>query len=719
MSSGGAFGGILQSCRAQGSCWQDDAAFEDTFSPARAPVAADAGGYTTGVHVADESKSDAADSKEDLSRGTVVVQASRRSKPELLALEDDPPAGGLALSTEMPSSEHSGDAAGAAAPPTTDTSQTAGLKAKAPDRSVSFHPTETSIPVASTLESSSIRRWAGEELDISPTGTEHHLQISEVSSPGHALLLRQDSGPSVEVFDRLVPGTPVKLCGMRFPALNCMEGVVERRSEFGRSYTVRIEDLDETITLPITDFELDEGKASKKLSLMTGRSFRRPESSIGLGQSGRSRPLVAALSRTRSLVRALSRSATELNLGEALKRAPSLAAVKSSLSRPLLGAWLAEKKQRAKEQLLEMSIPFRRRVLESIGDLIKDRATLDPDMPPKVKTMLRSALEGGWNDVQTEIEESLDTNVHGYARTLSELEERSRLAPGPRARASLHWLLRMRRLVLFHYLPYNKSFFGKFKDPLYCFMTMLALIPPFGIRLLFFSLLLALLVWPWPPDEFQLINFILLFKGMQFFTSGVIGMLFGAMEYYYCYLAHPEGHGVHACIESHGPGTAEYVWTLLCDYLGSIALVWLAFLVLPMSKKFPRHGRTQFRWEEREDEYCFCLAGDLTRGGRLGTLLRYDVCCFFTSWAIVFVVNILSYQPEAAAQSHHSKVVAAKAAIFWCRVIYALLSLPFAFFIIPVLSMLLTHTVRTGFNENGACVQFAYPRPSSSSAADD
>merc|ERR1712039_436190 len=46
------------------------------------------------------------------------------------------------------------------------------------------------------------------------------------------------------------------------------------------------------------------------------------------------------------------------------------------------------------------------------------------------------------------------------------------------------------------------------------------------------------------------------------------------------------------------------------------------------------------------------------------------------------------------------------AAIYWARVVYALLSLPFLFFWLPGLQGVLTHTRMTGYNQNGACVPY-------------
>merc|ERR1712176_810065 len=47
-----------------------------------------------------------------------------------------------------------------------------------------------------------------------------------------------------------------------------------------------------------------------------------------------------------------------------------------------------------------------------------------------------------------------------------------------------------------------------------------------------------------------------------------------------------------------------------------------------------------------------------------------------------------------------------KQAIFWARVLYALLSLPFVLFWVPGLQGILTHTSLTGYNKNGVAVPY-------------
>merc|ERR1712079_701819 len=184
----------------------------------------------------------------------------------------------------------------------------------------------------------------------------------------------------------------------------------------------------------------------------------------------------------------------------------------------------------------------------------------------------------------------------------------------------------------------------------------------------------------------------------------------GSMQYFSCYLFHVSD--VKGCIDTSGPGANGWLCTYVVDYFGSISLVWIAWLVLPRSRKFPAQSegsRGNQRTEEQMSTYCCCLRGYPSRGGRLGGLLHYDVVCFVISFCAMAPLYVMAEEQEevqGVALAEHW--LRAKAVLYWCQVLYALLSLPFALFIIPVFSWLLTHATFTGYNENGACVEFAW-----------
>mmetsp|Transcript_44130 Transcript_44130/g.116758 ORF Transcript_44130/g.116758 Transcript_44130/m.116758 type:complete len:790 (+) Transcript_44130:117-2486(+) len=371
----------------------------------------------------------------------------------------------------------------------------------------------------------------------------------------------------------------------------------------------------------------------------------------------------------------------------------------------LLESWWKDRKKRAMESLLHNSAPVLKRTLGDLGDVLKENATADPDMWTWVRPLIRTIISSLWEDIEMEIEAGLKIAVLKKPELETEKERRSH---DPALARGLRWMgLKIRAFVLSHYLPHNKSIFGRFKDPIYLLMVASTMLPVFGIRVFFFSAILVMLLFPGPPDEFQLINFILIFKGTQFFTTGVILGYFGAISYYACYLF--GGDDLRECIDTQGPGAKDWLSSLLFDYVGSMCLVWIAFLALPLSK---RHWHSHYVLgsstpvEKPPEVYCFCLKGVPGRGGRLRRLLRYDLAMFLFSSLIFLPVYLAG---EHNLEPSHRTFTRAKQTIFWCRILYSIFSLPFVIFVIPGLGRVLTHSVTTGYDSTGACLEFAFP----------
>jgi len=283
---------------------------------------------------------------------------------------------------------------------------------------------------------------------------------------------------------------------------------------------------------------------------------------------------------------------------------------------------------------------------------------------------------------------------------------------------------RVRAFLLHHYLPSDKSIFGKVKDPVYCAISIFILLPVHLVRVLFFVFILVFLIFPGPPDEFQLINYILLFKGSQFLSAGIFSMGLGAVQYFLCFCTHKED--LLNCISSAGPGGGEAVIPGLQDYLGSVILPWIAFSALPYSRRYVKRtfvgrvsGEPPIDEEEEAAETvkycCFECRVVKTKGGRLRHLLRYDVKCFIFSLLVLLLLTGWTWSRELEHTKQHGFYAwlrdspQFKEDFFWCKVLYGLLSLPFLPFMIPLLLQILTHCEFTGYNEKGACVEFIYP----------
>jgi len=360
---------------------------------------------------------------------------------------------------------------------------------------------------------------------------------------------------------------------------------------------------------------------------------------------------------------------------------------------------LLEKKHEIKHQLLNLSKPMYTELMINIKKYLRESVLCDPDMWPNIKNSIGTAVDQFLSDVEHEIGRSLcDAWLH---QPTGEDEASHKEPP-----CILRPLYSFRAFVLYHYLPHDKMLFGRLKDPVYLMMYLLTILPIHGVRIIFFSMVLLMLCLPRPPDEYQLINFVLLCKGMQFLSSGLIQLAKGALIYFYCYSVHrdelhPER--LMTCIDNYGPG-AHDGYGLAMDYLGSIMLVWVAFGLMARS-----HQHAKRRSFESSDE---ATEKNEKAGGRFRALLHYDRKCFAAS---VFVLLLLVGPKIVAcfcthgldAIHHlHSGDPQINASIFWCCVLYSLLSLPFFPFMIAGLQEVMTHCDATGFNPKGHCVAY-------------
>jgi len=343
----------------------------------------------------------------------------------------------------------------------------------------------------------------------------------------------------------------------------------------------------------------------------------------------------------------------------------------------------------ARADLLDITAPMRSRMLANVKDAIKHNLLADPDMWHWVRSGATAALDRMLSHVELEIERNIQYSF---------LEQQSNSnIQGPIGGPLRGYVYRLRAFILHHYLPHNKSFFGKLEDPVYLAIYIMTCLPVHGLRVAIFAVVLLMLVVPGPPDESQLINFIVSFKGVQFFSSGLVRLWMGAMEYFACYSLYKDE--LLECVEERGPGVASGLGEA-ADYLGNIALVWIAFYMLPYSKKHVQDPLTRYLAEENSRQ----------TGGRLHHLLHYDMKCFVVSLCTLLALTLATCggQLDAGGSSRGSYPQFC-ANIFWCCALYSTLSLPFVPFMIPCVQTILTHCDPTGYNESGACVAFELP----------
>lgn len=390
------------------------------------------------------------------------------------------------------------------------------------------------------------------------------------------------------------------------------------------------------------------------------------------------------------------------------------------------GIDLEHRKKEAMLAFFRLTKRAQAQVLLTLREGIKEAAIADPDMPLCVQRQITHTIDSFWADLMVCVELALEDKK--MAVTTGDISDHQLLAGLGEDQApcvmSPRWI---RAKVLYHFLPFDVSIFGQMKDPFFWIMTILSVFPYYGIRVTFFLLLLVFIILGLPPDEYQLVTYILTFKGTQFLSSGILQAIVAAVRYYAC--VHPNG--THSCSES-GPGQTQNLLSGLVDFLGSCMLTWAAFLLLPLSQRVAGTRGINAEADNSnnqeplgpDEQRCCRYRLDRTKGGRISHLLCYDLCCFSLSIALFLGLASVK-EPTASVAGQPAEALPPDQELlrnletwdfgtefFFARLVYSLLSVPFLFFYLPVLNSILTHTSPTGYNEQGLCVPYMLkPKP--------
>lgn len=212
----------------------------------------------------------------------------------------------------------------------------------------------------------------------------------------------------------------------------------------------------------------------------------------------------------------------------------------------------------ALQRLVTLSKPIRARVLLALREATKDSALSDPDMWRSVRGRLSRLIDLFWDDLTLYVEAAVVDAQEQLLHRAADHEALKELGPSPGCLGCL------RAKLLYELLPFDISLFGQIKRPFFCLLTLLSVTPMFGIRVAFFTVLLFCIILGRPPDEYQIVTFILSFKGAQFLSSGVFMACVAAVKYYMCV----KPGGTHTC-DTEGPGVSQDLITSSVDFFGS------------------------------------------------------------------------------------------------------------------------------------------------------
>jgi len=142
----------------------------------------------------------------------------------------------------------------------------------------------------------------------------------------------------------------------------------------------------------------------------------------------------------------------------------------------------------------------------------------------------------------------------------------------------------------YHLEPFDKTIWGKLRDPWFILFFCLNLVPYIGMQTLIFAFKLIVIE---KRDDFQCINYIESFKGLQF-VQGLLFLVIGVLKYLNCAgLQTPDT--LHTC-DLYGPGIVspdsyaiqyfgqEWLFKMtLFEFLAKVALTYLGFYLLSKS----------------------------------------------------------------------------------------------------------------------------------------
>merc|ERR1711871_727791 len=155
------------------------------------------------------------------------------------------------------------------------------------------------------------------------------------------------------------------------------------------------------------------------------------------------------------------------------------------------------------------------RALERTGPKVAD-SLKDPDMPLCVAQAVDATVAEMWPDVHDEVMGHVHETLLSMNKKSVDWSYLQPKEPVTCAKAGACGCLRA--LILYPLFPYDLTIWGQIKRVSFWILQIPNVIPVFGIQQFWWAFLFLLRD---KSDDFQLTNFIVSFKGIQFFTIGI------------------------------------------------------------------------------------------------------------------------------------------------------------------------------------------------------
>jgi hypothetical protein len=224
-----------------------------------------------------------------------------------------------------------------------------------------------------------------------------------------------------------------------------------------------------------------------------------------------------------------------------------------------------DKKDAAADKLMITQL---RVMLGKIGNKVK-KGAVDKAMPAGVKRFVTNLVEALWPEIEKGIIDSFMLEV-GLQFKAYRLAMRKHDADPPTELFPL-----MRATLLHSQMPYDLTFWSRMRNPLYAFIFMIFLFPLYGVDAICVTIYWLCLT---KLDEYQLVEFIIKCKGLQFLTGGLMAGALGFNKLYQCTIQLDQS-GPKGCWKK-APGTNKTFFFEFSLLLLRTFLVWVTFTVL-------------------------------------------------------------------------------------------------------------------------------------------
>jgi hypothetical protein len=339
----------------------------------------------------------------------------------------------------------------------------------------------------------------------------------------------------------------------------------------------------------------------------------------------------------------------------------------------------------------------------------------DPDMPASVRRGIDVVAEDVCVSVELTMFEALNARLPPSPSS-SAAEKAASVAARQHARAAAcckpHAPAWCRAKVLYSAYPHDRSVWSQLRDPSFYLLKALSVFPLF-----FVSVGTWFVIWLLKDkrDEYQLISFIVQMKS-ALCASAVISSIIGNVLYLRCTTLEPE---LYPC-KTYAPGQLQPFWPTAAVFLLQIVLTWVsAFLNCCSKVKGRRHALPGTQATTSK------LVQDLEkqtnrRRSRIFCWLVWDlVACAVVGGAAIGAAVSMGGDGAAGTGGSGSNATVAgttvtvtagaivepardlKEVLYWLRILYGWLCLPWVVLSLPGMFPLLLHAKRTGYNKRG------------------